>query len=76
MGVSKMKEHWVFVEGRQGTPLICSRNGIRIYYMDAKDDGAHLASRVPGLSISYDPLEDAFRIVRLNDKTGIQIEGA
>jgi hypothetical protein len=74
--VMEMKEHWVFIEGRQGGPMVCSRAGIRIYCMDHQDEGADLASRVPGLLVLYDEEERRFKILRLNDRTGIEVEGA
>ncbi len=70
-----MKEHWVFIDGKQASPMICSRIGIRIYFMDHEDTGPHLESRVPGLSIYYNTENNRFKIVRLNDKTGIEVEG-
>ena len=75
-GVVEMKEHWVFIEGRQGGPMICSRAGIRIYYMDHEDEGADLTSRVRGLLVLYDGERKRFRVLRLNDQTGIEVEGS
>jgi hypothetical protein len=71
-----MKEHWVFIDGRQGGPMICSRAGIRIYHMDHEDEGADLGSRVPGLLVLYDEERRRFRVFRLNDRTGIVVEGS
>jgi hypothetical protein len=72
----EMKEHWVFIDGRQGGPMICSRAGIRIYRMDHEDEGADLGSRVPGLVVLYDDERRSFRVLRLNDRTGIEVEGS
>jgi hypothetical protein len=69
----EMKEHWVFIEGRHGSPMICSRIGVRIYFMDREDDGPDLETRVPGLQILFDKEKNSFKIVRLNDKTGMEI---
>jgi len=74
--VVEMKEHWVFIDGRQGGPMICSRAGIRICYMDHKDKGPNLASRIPGLLVLYDEEKRRFKILRLNDRTGIELEGS
>lgn len=70
-----MKEHWVFIDGREADPMICSRAGIRIYYMDHEDKGPDLAFRIPGLLILYDEEKRRFRIRRLNDRTGIEVGG-
>lgn len=70
-----MKEHWVFIDGREADPMICSRTGIRIYYMDHEDKGPDLASRIPGLLVLYDEEKRRFKIWRLNDRTGIEVEG-
>ncbi|NIO03698.1 MAG: hypothetical protein GTN74_03525 [Proteobacteria bacterium] len=70
-----MKEHWVFIDGRDAGPMICSRAGIRIYHMDHEDNGPDLASRIPGLLVVYDEEKKRFKILRLNDRTGIEVEG-
>jgi hypothetical protein len=69
-----MKEHWVFIEDRAG-PMICSKAGIRIHYMDREDEGPDLVSRIPGLLIIYDDEKRRFKISRVNDRTGIEVEG-
>jgi len=71
-----MKEHMVFIDGREAHPMICSRTGIKIYYMDHEDEGPNLASRVPGLLVLYNAEKNRFKIVRLNDRTGLEVEGA
>ncbi|MBW2059296.1 MAG: hypothetical protein JRJ26_17550 [Deltaproteobacteria bacterium] len=70
-----MKEHWVFIDGRESNPMICSRMGIKIYFMDHDDHGPRLETRVPGLLILYDTERDRFKVVRLNNRTGIEVEG-
>lgn len=65
----------MFIDGREASPMICSRAGIRIYYMDHEDKGPNLASRIPGLLVLYNEEKRRFKILRLNDRTGIKVEG-
>ena len=72
----KRKQHWVFVHGRESNPVVRCRAGIKIYYGNQQDDRPDLETRPPAVLVFYDTERNMFRIVRLNDQTGIEVGGA